>query len=296
MTQPTPTRRFHLGLIGYPLGHSNSPRLHHAALEAAGFAGEYRLFPIPPGPDGQSQIASMIEDLRRCDLQGLNVTIPHKQNVFPFIDVLSEVAKSVGAANCLWGQDGLIYGDNTDVPGFLHDLAALGVSAPGVAVILGAGGSARAAAFALASTSWEVQVLARREEQAAGLVESLARAGSIGNRLASGTLDRANLERWSDGCRLLVNTTPLGMHPAVDGCPWPEDLPLPAAAAVYDLIYNPIETTLLRRARAAGLRTRNGAGMLVAQAALSFQHWTGSPAPYAVMERAFFAPLKVNTQ
>ena len=280
----------HLGLIGYPLGHSFSPRLHHAALAAAGLGGEYRLFAIPPTEEGTRQIAELLEQIRSGALDGLNVTIPHKQTVIPMVDMLTEVAQAVGAVNTLYMRESVLVGDNTDVPGFLHDLERLCGSTRGQALVLGAGGSARAAAYALASRGWQVTVLARNEQQAEVLVQSLAGAVGLVESLEAGLLTEDALRLRLGSLDLLVNTTPLGMHPNDTGCPWPENLPMPEHAAVYDLVYNPLETVLARRAREAGLRAMTGAGMLAAQAALAFAKWTGTAAPFDIMERAFFEP------
>ncbi len=286
---------YRLGLIGYPLGHSRSPELHLAALAAAGLAGEYRLYAIPPDDVGRAEIAQKVADLRAGCLHGLNVTIPHKQTVMPLVDRLSPVAGAVGAANTLYRDvDGLVAGDNTDVPAFLRNVQRLlsveshqTGSWAGSALVLGAGGSARAVVYGLGQAGWQVRALARRVEQAAGLVAEISAAIGQGARLSAGELSPANLQAASAGCDLLVNTTPLGMFPKVEGCPWPEDLPLPEGAAVYDLIYNPLETVLLRRARTEGLSADNGLGMLADQGALAFARWTGLEPPFAVMEQVF---------
>lgn len=284
---------YRLGLIGYPLGHSLSPQLHHAALAATGLQGDYCLFTVPPLPEGQAQIARLIEDLREARLNGLNVTIPHKQNVLPFLDRQMLVAQAVGAVNTIYtvaepsGVNSVV-GDNTDVPGFLWDLHRLVGSGGGKALVLGAGGSARAVVYALAQSGWHVIVLARRPEQASSLVLEVGSASGLEGRLMFGGMEIDTLIRHSVDCDLLVNTTPLGMVPNTAGCPWPGDLPLPQQAAVYDLVYNPLETVLVRRARRAGLMASNGAGMLIAQAALAFHKWTGEKAPFEVMEKAFY--------
>jgi shikimate dehydrogenase len=284
---------YRLGLIGYPLGHSLSPQLHQAALAAAGLQGTYRLFAIPPTPEGRVEIGRLIEDLCEGRLHGLNVTIPHKQNVLPFLDRQSLVAQSVGAVNTLFvtmesNGSRMVTGDNTDVPGFLWDLRRLVGSATGQALVLGAGGSARAVVYALVQSGWQVRVLARRIEQASQLAAEIGGASGLGGRLAAGDLETHNLARFSGACDLLVNTTPLGMVPNTGNCPWPENLPLPGNAAVYDLVYNPLETRLVKRALQAGLQACSGAGMLVAQAALAFKKWTGQEPPFEVMEKAFY--------
>ncbi|NLG96872.1 MAG: shikimate dehydrogenase [Chloroflexi bacterium] len=267
------------GLTGHPLGHSYSPALHYAALKAAGLAGEYRLYPISPGDGANDQLRGLLDELRAGRLHGLNVTIPHKQAVIPFVDRLSEVAAAVGAVNTLYvDREGSLVGDNTDVPGFLRDLTRLTGSKVGNAVVLGAGGSARAVVYGLAQSGWSVRVLARRREQAEELVRQVG-AG------IPGRLDAEGLDSAAQNCDLLVNTTPLGMAPRVDACPWPENRPLPDHAVIYDLIYNPRETLLIKRARESGLPALGGAGMLAAQAALAFERWTGLDAPYDVMMR-----------
>jgi shikimate dehydrogenase len=271
-----------LGLIGYPLGHSLSPQMHRAALAALALAGDYRLYPIPPLPEGQAELEALLTRLRRGGLAGLNVTIPHKQNVLPLLDELTPLARWAGSANTLYFRDGKLIGDTTDIPGFLADLAVLlpGERAVGGrALILGAGGSARAAAAALGQAGWQVLIAARRAAQAEELAKSLHIPAQI-VPFEAGELGR--LERID----LLVNTTPLGMFPKPEGCPWPAGLALPEGAAVYDLVYNPPETSLLRQAQQAGHAARNGLGMLVEQGALSLECWSGRRVPRAPMWEA----------
>lgn len=262
---------FNLGLIGYPLGHSLSPKIHAAALAACGLSGSYSLFPI--APDDVSGLQVLLARLRSGEIHGLNVTIPHKQNVIRLLDDLTETAQSIGAVNTISRRNDRLIGDNTDAPGFLSDLnRLLEIQKPKSALVLGAGGSARAVTYALAGAGWQVTIAARRLEQAQALVESL---GTAHNRITSITW--SELKAWRGD--LLVNTTPLGMTPAVNTSPWPEGLPLPPGVAVYDLVYNPRETRLVREARAAGLPALTGLGMLIEQAALAFQIWTGCRPP-----------------
>lgn len=283
----SPISFYRLGLIGYPLEHSASPRLHQAALGANGLQGEYRLYAIPPTADGLARLRTLISLLRAGEIHGFNVTIPHKQNVLQYVDRLSQVAQAAGAVNTLYLEEGQIVGDNTDVPGFLCDLNDLvGDKRAGNALLLGAGGAARGIAYALSSSGWRISILARRPEQADAIARGLPFAR--GEKFRTGEMTGVVIEQLSRQCDLVVNTTPLGMYPNLSGCPWPEDLPFPKHAAVYDLVYNPLETVLVHRAKEAGLRARNGAGMLIAQAALAFQKWTCLESPYEVMERAFY--------
>jgi len=262
-----------LGLIGHPLSGSRSPDLHHAALRACCLAGSYRLYPIQPPPEGQAALDAIIRKLRDAEIHGLNVTIPHKQTVLAYLDEASPTVQAVGAANTLYMEGDRLCGHNTDVPGFLADLARTLPDLPGEngrALVLGAGGSARAVVYGLASAGWAVSVAARRPIQAQGLLQSLGLAGSAqAIRLAAKQLSALG------HVDLVVNTTPVGMIPFPDASPWPENLPLPESASLYDLVYKPLETALVRQFRSAGLPAASGLGMLVEQAALSFERWTG---------------------
>ena len=282
------SRFYRFGLIGYPLSHSRSPELHHAALAAEGLLGEYRLFTIAPGQDMGVRIRDLIDQVRSQQIHGLNVTIPHKQNVIAYMDQLTEIARAVGAVNTIYlAEDGRLVGDNTDTPGFMQDVKRVTEDQQGNALVLGAGGSARAVVYGLAVAGWQVSILSRREEQAADLAHEIERGSHLENGISCGKLTPDNLARLAKKSTLVVNCTPVGMYPHADECPWPEELPLPPNAAVYDLVYNPIETKLVQRAQAAGLQASCGSGMLVAQAALAFSRWTGLEPPFDAMGRAF---------
>jgi shikimate dehydrogenase len=275
---------YRLGLTGFPLAHSLSPMIHYAALKNCNLSGEYRLYPIPSNEEGKQPLSMLFQELRSGGLQGLNVTIPHKQTVLTYIDWLTPAARAIGAVNTVLVEGSLLVGENTDAPGFLADLKRLGYTGlitraadqpeRGSALVLGAGGSARAVVYALASQGWEVNIAARRMEQAIELVESLRTAVFPAN-LNALRLDPAAISDVIQGISLIVNTTPVGMVPHPEGCPWPEDLDFPRSASIYDLVYNPRETRLICKARQEGLRAENGLGMLVEQAALAFELWTG---------------------
>ncbi|HKJ39266.1 MAG TPA: shikimate dehydrogenase [Anaerolineales bacterium] len=266
----------HLGLIGYPLGHSLSPKIHSAALKACGLEGDYSLFPIEPD-DGQG-LKDLLGRVRAGEITGLNVTIPHKQNVIGLMDELTPTAKAIGAVNTIYLQDEKLIGDNTDAPGFLSDLKQflttdaqrLGGSN---ALVLGAGGSARGIVYALLNDGWTVTIAARRVEQAQGLATSFTNYQlRITNLTDLSTFEPSNLQ-------LIINTTPLGMTPNIDQSPLPENLSLPQHVAIYDLVYNPRETKMVRDACSQGLKATTGLGMLIEQAALSFEIWTGCNPP-----------------
>jgi len=264
----------YLGLIGHPLGHSLSPKIHAAALEACELEGEYSLFPI--SPDDQNGLKDLMARVRNGEITGLNVTIPHKQNVIPLLDELRSTAKAIGAVNTITMQNGKLVGNNTDVPGFLADLKNFLASEkqkPGetkTALVLGAGGSARAVIYALVNDSWDVIVASRRLAQAQHLV---AQFPNLDYRIS--TIEYQPTMLSSLLPNLIINTTPLGMFPKTNTSPWPDDLPFPPNAAVYDLVYNPRETKLVRDANASGLPATTSLGMLIEQAALAFEIWTG---------------------
>jgi shikimate dehydrogenase len=264
---------FRLGLIGYPLGHSLSPKIHTAALNACGLEGNYSLFPIHP--DDKQGLKDFLAHIRTGELHGLNVTIPYKQNVIDFMDELTPTAQAIGAVNTICFRDNKLIGDNTDAAGFLADLKkGIGNRESGKsAVVLGAGGSARAVVYALLNDGWEVTLAARRFEQA----EQLA-ASFTNNELRITTFD-LRLSTFD----LLVNTTPVGMTPNIDQSPLPDELLLPPKTFVYDLVYNPRETKLFKIARAQGLSAITGLGMLIEQAALAFELWTGHSPPRDVL-------------
>ena len=267
-----------LGLIGYPLGHSLSPKIHTAALKACELEGNYSLFPIHP--EDKQGLKELLVHVRAGEIAGLNVTIPHKQNVIEFMDELTPTAKAIGAVNTIYMLGDKLVGDNTDASGFLSDLKRviwnreLGIGKS--AIVLGAGGSARAVVYALANDGWNVTIAARRIKQAEQLADSFP-----AHHFSLTTFDLQPLT-----FDLIVNTTPLGMTPNTEASPLPENLSLPSNAFVYDLVYNPRETKLVRDARAQGLTATTGLGMLIEQAALAFEKWTGHNPPRDVLFEA----------
>jgi len=259
-----------LGLIGYPVSHSLSPKIQNAALKACGLEGDYSLFPI--APDDMQALKDLLDRVSLGEIRGLNITIPHKQNVIQFMGELTKTAKAIGAVNIIYKRGDKLIGDNTDAPGFLMDLnrflvnSHLDAVSSKNAIVLGAGGSARSVVYALINDGWNVTIAARRIEQAEELALHFDNTNAMG--LNFQTLDLSTLH-------LIVNTTPLGMTPKIDQSPLPENLSLPKHVAIYDLIYNPRQTKLVREARLQGLNATTGLGMLIEQAALGFELWTG---------------------
>jgi len=275
-----------LGLIGYPVGHSLSPKIQNAALKASGLEGDYSLFPV--SPDDMRTLEYLMASVRTGEMTGFNVTIPHKQNVIPFLDELTPTARAIGAVNIIYMRENNLIGDNTDAPGFLADLKKFLTTAPygddktlrhreSKALVLGAGGSARSVVYALVHDDWQVTIVARRPEQAQQLSENFPAI-----HIEKYDLQTLQLSSF----QLIVNTTPIGMTPSVDQSPLPENMTLSQQTNIYDLVYNPRETKLVREARAQGLQATTGLGMLIEQAALGFTLWTGIHLSDEVFRRA----------
>jgi shikimate dehydrogenase len=252
---------FKFGLIGYPLGHSLSPRIHTAALKACGVNGEYALFPVPP--HSLDELKNLLDRLRSGSIHGFNITTPHKLNIIPFLDELTPTAQAIGGVNTVYIHNSILIGDNTDAPAFFVDLQKLLMLNPQnrgyikSALVLGAGGAARAAAYAEQAKLISSQFL--NSSSHFSTIEFLSTA----------------INSILPAISLLVNATPVGMYPNIDASPWPAEFHFPLNATVYDLVYNPQETKLVIDARFAGLHACTGLGMLIEQAALSFEIWTG---------------------
>mgnify|MGYP005863854545 CR=1 FL=1 len=277
-----------VGLIGWPVGHSLSPAMHNAAFATLGL--NWRYVPLPVHPE---RLADAVPGLAALGFRGANVTAPHKVAVMPLLDTLDESARLVGAVNTIQidGESGRLIGLNTDSDGFLADLAASGMlPAPGARVIvLGAGGAARAIGMALIQSGARVTFVNRTPSHAGRLVDSM-RAVRPEADVRAVALE--SLQAVGSEAALIVNTTPLGMWPDVNTSPWPKSVPFPRDAAVYDTVYRPPETRLMQDARAAGLRSVGGIGMLVRQGAAAFALWTGFAAPLDVMRAACSAALR----
>ena len=279
--QPSGIRPFKLGLIGYPLGHSKSPQLHAEFLRKCGLKGKYKLYPIPP--DDVDALKALLNRVRKGEIHGLNVTIPHKQNIIPLLDELSDTAQAIGAANTIVFREGKLIGENTDTPGFWKDLQKLRPDGfpkhvRSHALILGSGGAARAVTYALLNAGWQITLATRKADipQAQSLIKNFTSYNpNFTNQLSNTELKAPTLSPLLSTLSLIVNTTPVGMKSHLQGSPYPKKLPFPSNAVLYDLIYNPSKTKLMQDAEEAGIPVRGGVGMLESQAELSFEIWTG---------------------
>lgn len=266
------------GVIGYPLGHTLSPVFQQAAFDALGLDASYQALPTPP-----EGLAARIEAVREGRLAGLNVTIPHKTRIVELLDGTRPTAAAAGAVNTVFWGDGKLLGENTDVPAFRQVLDAAAIPAHERALLIGGGGAARAALYALLQRGHEVTMANRTPANAVAAWEAVA-PGEWPQVLA---LDAPDLPATARTCGLIVNTTSVGMA----GGPEPTSSPLPegcltAGQTVFDIVYRPAVTPLLAAALVAGGRCIGGLEMLVFQGALSFELWTGRKAPLDVMLRA----------
>ncbi|MYD48793.1 MAG: shikimate dehydrogenase [Chloroflexi bacterium] len=277
-----------LGIIGYPIGHSISPRFQQAALDGLSINADYRAYEVHP--DG---VGDFVASLRGPGVLGINVTVPHKEAVMPFLDEIDDWAAEAGAVNTIVNRGGRLAGYNTDGYGFLRALRESGGLEPAGkrGLILGAGGSARGVVQALLRAGIAELVIANRTVARA---QSLAELATERNVVAEAIpLEGGPLGDAAAAADLIVNCTSLGMRHGPDESATPLGArQIPAAALVYDLVYNPMQTPLLRAAEQAGASTLGGISMLVYQGAASFEIWLERPAPVAVMMDAAMAAMQ----
>jgi len=270
-----------VGIIGYPVEHSLSPKMHRAAFAILGLNWDYSLLPVAP-----DEVQEAIQMIRREGWRGINVTVPHKQAVIPVLDGVTIHADIIGAVNTIVNENNCLVGHNTDWIGFLEALQEAEFDPQNCrAVLLGAGGAARAVLYALLQSGATVSIANRDSRKA----EALALEFSIHFDRDIPVLslqDEAGLQTALNDATLLVNSTSVGMSPHPTADPLPASITIPPHLTVYDLVYNPRETQLLKRARAAGATGIDGLGMLVHQGAEAFRLWTGRDAPIAVMRQA----------
>jgi shikimate dehydrogenase len=264
-------------VIGDPAHHSLSPTLHNAAFAAAGLDWVYVEFDVARG-----HAADALGAMRVLGIEGFSVTMPHKSDVARAVDDLSDDAQALAAVNCVVNRDGRLVGHNTDGVGFVRGLRHdTGRGATGLrTVVLGAGGAARAVVRAVAADGAKEIVVVNRSHGPAAVAAALG-----------GSIARVGTVEDLAGADLVVNATPIGMRGSAPGLPCPAEL-LGASQVVVDLIYDPLETALLRAARERGAEAHGGVSMLVFQAARAFELWTGVDAPVEAMLGAAGAALR----
>jgi shikimate dehydrogenase len=277
------------GIIGDPVGHSLSPIMHNRSFKKLGLGYVYVPFRVRSG-----DLKKAVEGIRGMGVRGLNVTIPHKVAVMQFLDRIDPLAEEIGAINTIVNDGGILTGYNTDATGFLQTLRDNGVQPSGKKVVLlGAGGAARAIGNVLAQENARLTIFNRLQQLswAEDIAYRLARC--YGADVKAVELSRENLQKALPDAEILVNATSVGMHPADDQTPVNADL-LHAHLTVFDIVYNPSPTRLLKEAGLAGAKTIGGVEMLVSQGAISFEKWTGHAAPVDIMLRSVLSGLHTH--
>lgn len=268
-------------LIGDPVEHSLSPCFQNAAFKHLNLDFVYVVFTVKA-----EELKSAVIGLRSLGIHGFNVTMPHKISVIQYLDELSEDAEKIGSVNTVLNRDGRLIGYTTDGIGALNALRGNGVEPAGKKiVILGAGGASRSVSFALAGEAGELVILNRTAKRAETLASDLKRFKGKQVRVRYERLGEEELSRELEDADILINATPVGMVPLENEMPVDEKHLRPDLA-VFDLVYNPLETRLLRKAREIGAKTVDGLSMLIHQGAASFEIWTGIEAPIDVMMKA----------
>lgn len=287
-----------VGLVGWPVEHSVSPVMQNAAFAALGLNWRYVPLPVPPG-----QVEVALRGLGALGFAGANVTVPHKEEVARLLlrlfgaGALSSDAQALGAVNTLVvgrrepaGGEATLRGHNTDAAGFVGALREGGFDpSETTAVVVGAGGAARAVVFGLMEAEAEtIVVLNRTPERGEALVSDLDSAvgGGPAPTLRALPLTERTLVETAREAKLLVNATSVGMWPRVERSIWPDDVTMPSQLTVFDLVYNPRRTKLQDQTLAGGAEAIDGLGMLIGQGALALEMWTGGEAPLEAMRQA----------
>jgi shikimate dehydrogenase len=274
-------------VIGDPIEHSLSPAIQNAAFQHLGLDYAYVAFTVR-----KEDLKNAILGVRGLGLYGLNVTMPHKIAVIQYLDQLDETARNFGSVNTILNKNGRLVGYTTDGIGLLNALNYNGVDPYGKKIaILGAGGASRSVSFALAREAKELVILNRTLEKAENLVNDLAVVSGKKAKLEAKRLCDEEIEKELKNTDILINTSSVGMHPNETETPVSPDF-LDARMVVFDLVYEPLETTLLREARKIGAKTIDGLTMLVHQGAASFEIWTDKKAPIEVMMKVATEKLK----
>ena len=279
------------GVVGYPLTHTMSPMLHSWGFSRTAYPGAYMAW-----AKTQQELPVFIQTVRTLPIAGISLTIPHKEHILPLLDALAPAARRIEAANTLFWQDGKLWGDNTDSEGFITPLLARPPCS--LALVLGAGGAARAVVDALRCIGIPRILVAARDPAKRALFRKKFACEEIPWEERERPLRHPEQFGGVPGALWVVNTTPLGMSGARRN-----ETPIPAAAfhlsnasgsnLAYDLVYNPLQTVFLRDAALAGWETQDGLDMLVAQGLAQFRIWTGHKLPHAEA-RAYLANLQAG--
>lgn len=275
-----------LGLFGNPVAHSLSPLLHNYTLQMMGLNYVYLPFAIPAG-----EIKEAVNAIRSLNFRGVNVTIPYKEAVIPYLDDISPEAEACGAVNVISNEDGCLRGYNTDGTGFTAALREEGVAIQGQTVFVGAGGAARSLAWALVNEGiTQLDFMDVNLEKAEALAASLAVPAGV--TLAAHSMSNDKFAQLAASSNIVINCSPVGMYPHITQSPVAALDMLQPGTVVCDIIYNPLNTKFLALGQARGLKTVNGLAMFVHQAALSLEIWLGIKPPVQQMKEVLLRELE----
>ena len=271
-------------IIGDPVGHSLSPVMHNAAFKELGLNIVYVAFPVKA-----DELEDAIKGARSLGLLGLNVTMPHKHAIIQYLDETDSTAKAMSAVNTILNERGKLFGYNTDGKGAMIALQENHADPEEKKMLLlGAGGAAKAIAFQAAQETTELVILNRTEEKAKQLADLINKI--FGTKVMGRSLSTEVLKEELETTDILVNATSVGMNPDINVSPVSADL-LHSGLCVMDIVYNPLETKLLKYAKTVGAKVISGLEMLLFQGAVAFEIWTNCPAPVDVMKKAALSKL-----
>lgn len=279
-----------VGLIGDPVSHSVSPQMHNAAFKKLDLDYCYIAMQVD-----KNDLKKALDGIRAENFAGVNVTVPHKEAVIPLLDEVTKLPRLIGAVNTIKNEGGKLIGYNTDGAGFIESLKEdAKVDPKGKKVVLiGAGGGAKAVAIMLAESGTKsLSITDIAADKASALSSYVKSHFEIEADFVPH--ESKDLRSKIQKCDILINATPVGMHPNEDKCPLSEDTEIPKGILVCDLIYNPPETKFLKKAKGSGAKILNGIGMLVRQGALAFEIFTEKEAPVEVMRSAVLKSLNLT--
>ncbi|MFX1258561.1 MAG: shikimate dehydrogenase [Promethearchaeota archaeon] len=274
-------------LIGYPVEHSMSPTMWNPALHELGLDYIYVAFDVHP-----DNLKEAVEGFRALEIKGINVTIPHKEKIIPFLDEIEEVALKIGAINTIKNDDGYLKAKNTDAGGARKSLLDAGCIISGKKIlILGSGGVARALCYILSEEADDIVLTDILEEKAITLANEVKEKmdANIIGKLSNETIIKEEIE----DANILINATPIGMYPRINVTPIPKKL-LQSDLFVFDVVYNPLETLLMKEAAEIGCKTLGGLDMLVNQGVLAFEWWTGKTPNSTLMKNKIIDFLAIK--
>ena len=256
-----------LGIIGHPISHSMSPIMHNTALQDLNLNYIYLAFDIKP-----ENLKEAVNSIRALNIKGVNITIPHKEKIIQYLDELDSLSKKIEAVNSIKNENGKLLGKNTDAQGARTALIESGFKLKNKKVIIiGAGGAAKAVSYSLGEELEQLLIFNRTKSRAIQLAKDLAEKANVN---ASGKeFKEGILKKEIQSTDLLINTTPIGMYPNINASPVPLEL-LHDQLFVFDIIYNPLETKMIKYAKEVGCKFLGGLEMLVNQGALTFEWWT----------------------